>query len=75
MPDSFLIVEHQKLRVRNVRDIIVTEIVTADGTHSRAIRIIGLPLDEGNPVETLELVVESDNAKTDIELTTPQLDY
>ncbi|MBO6755760.1 MAG: hypothetical protein JJ902_05505 [Roseibium sp.] len=75
MSNSFPQTEHVKLRLQNVRDIIVTEIVNDDGTYSRSIRFLGLPLDGGNPVETMEIVVQSDNAASDIDLTTPPLKF
>lgn len=73
--NSYPVVEHQRLRVPNVRDVIVTEIVNDGGTFSRAIRILGLPLDGDKPIEVMEIVLETDSAQGDIELTTPPLEY
>lgn len=73
MPDSFPIVEHQKLRVRNVRDIIVTEIVTEDGLFKRSIRILG-ETGGDDPGEVMEIVVSS-ATKADIELSSPGYDF
>jgi hypothetical protein len=72
---SFPITEHKKIRVKNVRDIVVTDIVSEDGKHIRSIRVLAAVEGSDEPIETLEIVVESDNEKSDVDLTTPVLKF
>lgn len=75
MSDSFPAVEYQRLRVKSVRDVIVTDIVTTGATSTRAIRILGANGLEDDPQEVLEIIIESDGDAADIELTTPAINY
>lgn len=61
---------HRRVEISDVRDVIVTEIVTADGVSSRAIRILG---DTGaeQPGEVMEIVIRS-GAKADLEMKAPE---
>lgn len=57
---------HRKVEITDVRDIIVTDIVEADGLHRRSIRILG-DVGSGQPAEVMEIVVNS-ATRSDIEL-------
>lgn len=49
---------HRSITITDVRDILVTTTVEADGSFRRAIRILGTPPEEDDqPVEIIELVL------------------
>lgn len=70
---SETIMVSQKIKVTEVRKIIVTETVEDGGAFVRAIRVYGEPGGTDAP-PILDLVLQSDDA-TAIELTTPALTY
>lgn len=70
---SVLTTVTQKIAVSDVADIKVTEIVSADGVYTRAIRIYGAPSGTDAP-PVLEIVVSSDT-QGNIKLTTPEIEY
>lgn len=73
MPDSTIVRVHETLRVTDVRDVKITEIVDDGGTFKRAIRIHGEPGGaSGFPV--LEIIIES-TEQSDIAVTTPEIDF
>ena len=64
---------HRKVEISNVRDIIVTDIVEADGRFVRSIRILG-DVGASQPAEVMEIVVSS-ATRSDIELSSPGYDF
>ncbi len=70
---SAIITHTQKVEVTEVEKVIVTEVVDADGSFVRAIRIYGAP-DGTDAPPVIDLVLRTDTAAK-IELTTPALNY
>lgn len=64
---------HRKIELTEVRDVIVTDIVDADGLFKRSIRILG-ETGGDDPGEVMEIVVSS-ATKADIELSAPANEY
>lgn len=62
---------HRAVEIEDVRAVIVTDIVTADGVSSRAIRILGEPVANGTPTEIMQIVIRS-ATKADLELKAPE---
>lgn len=73
MPDSTIVRVHETLRVTDVRDVKITEIVDDSGTFMRAIRIFGEP-SGSNGLPVLEIIIESTD-QSDIAVTTPEIDF
>lgn len=65
--------QHRKVSITDVRDIIITDIVDADGLFKRSIRILG-DIGAAEPGEVMEIVVSS-ATKSDVELSSPGYDF
>ena len=61
---------HRRVEITEVRQVIVTEIMTAEGVSSRSVRILG---DTGaeQPAEIMEIIIRS-NTKGDLEMKAPE---
>ena len=61
---------HRRVEITEVRQVIVTEIMTAEGVSSRSVRILG---DTGaeQPAEIMEIINRS-NTKGDLEMKAPE---
>ena len=71
MSSSAIVDRHRKIEITEVRRVTVTEIVTADGQSSRAIRIFGEPVANNLPVEVIEIVIASADA-AHLKITAPE---
>lgn len=75
MTQSLITQISQKLSIDGVKDIEVTEIVdNGSGGYTRAVRFFGSPASGSTKVLTLEIVVQS-SARSDITITTPEIDF
>jgi hypothetical protein len=73
MTDSVLTQTFQKIKVTEVEDVQVTEIVDDSGKFLRAIRVFGMPGGtEAAPI--IELQIQSATAEK-IKVTTPEIDF
>lgn len=64
----------QHLGIANVRSIVVTEIVPADGGFTRAVRFYGDPLVSGAPSLILDVTLSAAD-KASLEVSTPILQF
>lgn len=71
---STIIDRRRSIVVTDVRDITVGEIVTEGGVSRRAIRIYGEPVANNQPVEILEVIVESGD-RNDLQVDAPGFEY
>lgn len=63
----------QRIEITEVRDVVLTEIVSQNGEFMRSIRIYGEP---GGPTDWPVLEVQIRSAtRSDIEITTPELGF
>lgn len=75
MTQSLIAQLAQKLLISAVKDIEVTEIVEdGAGGWTRAVRFYGSPASGTNKVLTLEVILQSD-VKTELQITTPEIDF
>lgn len=75
MTQSLISQVSQKLAIAGVKDIEVTPIVDdGAGGWTRAIRFYGTPATGENKVLTLEVVMQS-ATKSDLSVTTPEIDF
>lgn len=72
--DSQIKDTHRRIDINDVRDVVVTEVVAAEGRSMRSIRIMGEPIVNNKPTEIMEIVLSSENA-SDIELAAPGFEY
>ena len=63
---------HRAVEIDDVRGVVVTDIVSVDGIHSRAIRILGEPVEGGTPTEVMQIAISFDGGKADLELMAPE---
>lgn len=73
MADTTISQFFQKVTLTEVTDVQVTEVVEADGTFTRAIRIYGTPSGP-NIGPAMEIFVKSPEADN-LKITTPELDF
>ena len=75
MPQSLIVQLSQKLSITAVKDIEVTGIVEdGAGGWIRSVRFYGSPSSGTNKVLVLEALVQS-TEKTDLSITTPEIDF
>ena len=61
---------HRRVEISDVRQVIVTEIVTAEGVSSRSVRILG-DIGAEQPAEIMEIIIRS-GTKADLEMKAPE---
>lgn len=75
MSQSVITTVSEKLSVTGVKDIQVTDIVDdGAGGWVRAVRFFGTPDTGTNPLLVLEVLLQS-STKTDLAITTPEIDF
>ena len=75
MSQSVITKVSEKLSVTGVKDIQVTDIVDdGAGGWVRAVRFFGTPDTGTNPLLVLEVLLQS-STKTDLAITTPEIDF
>lgn len=75
MPQSLITQVSQKLRVDGIKDIEVTDIVDdGAGGWVRSVRFYGTPVTGTNKILVLEVLLQS-LVKTDLSITTPEIDF
>ena len=75
MTQSLIAQVSQKLAIGSVKDIEVTEIVEdGAGGWIRSVRFYGTPVEGTNKVLVLEVLLQS-TEKTDLAITTPEIDF
>jgi len=61
---------YRRVEISDVREVVVTDIITADGMNSRSIRILG-DMGGDQPTEVMEIVIRS-ATKADLEMKAPE---
>lgn len=75
MPQSVITKVSEKLSIRDIKDIQVTEIVDdGSGGWVRSMRFFGSPATGNNPVLVLEVLLQS-STKSELFVTTPEIDF